>query len=106
MTFFYFFALNPLCAKFTLKVQVLYFDYPLACSKLSIVLGKIKFYAMIKIEEEKLIIEIKHPCPEEFRKDLKEALIGTMQFQTQDFNNLKELHSINFTLLELLKNLE
>jgi hypothetical protein len=61
---------------------------------------------MIKIEEDKLIIEIKHPCPKEFSNDLKEALIGTIQFQTQDFNNPKELHLINFTLLELLKNLE
>lgn len=34
---------------------------------------------MIKIE--KLIVEINHPCPEEFSKDLKEAIIGTMQYQ-------------------------
>lgn len=36
---------------------------------------------MIRIEDEKLIIEIGHPCPEEFAKDLKEAIIGTMQHQ-------------------------
>lgn len=61
---------------------------------------------MIVTKENKLIIEIKHPCPEEFNKDLKEALIGAMQFQTQDFENQKVLYSINYTLLELLKNLE
>ncbi|HXB39048.1 MAG TPA: hypothetical protein VNZ49_00815 [Bacteroidia bacterium] len=61
---------------------------------------------MITTKKNKLIIEIKHPCPEEFGKDLKEALIGAMQFQTQDFENPKGLYFINFTLLELLKNLE
>ena len=61
---------------------------------------------MIKLKEDKLIIEIKHSCPEDFQKDLKEAIIGSMQFQTQDFENPKELYFINFTLLELLKNLE
>lgn len=61
---------------------------------------------MIKTEEGKLTIEIKHPCPEEFNKDLKEAIIGAIQYQTQDFENHKHLYFINFTLLELLKNLE
>lgn len=61
---------------------------------------------MIKMHENKLIIEIKHPSPDEFAKDLKEALIGAMQFQTQDFENPQTLHFINFTLLELLKNLD
>lgn len=61
---------------------------------------------MITIQKDKLIIEIKHPSPEDFHKDLKEALIGAMQYQTQDFENLKELYQINFTLLELLKNLD
>lgn len=61
---------------------------------------------MITIEKNKLIIEIKHVCPEDFRKDLKEAIIGTMQYQTQEFENHEELYQINFTLLELLKNLD
>jgi hypothetical protein len=60
---------------------------------------------MIKTKEKKLIIEIKHPCPEDFQKDLKEAIIGAMQFQSQEFENREELYFINFTLLELLKNL-
>jgi len=61
---------------------------------------------MIIIQKDKLIIEIDHNCPEDFHKDLKEALIGAMQYQTQDFDNPKELYQINFTLLELLKNLD
>lgn len=60
---------------------------------------------MITTKKNKLIIEINHPCPDEFNKDLKEALIGAMQFQSQDFENPKVLYFINFTLLELLKNL-
>jgi hypothetical protein len=61
---------------------------------------------MLRTKKRKLIIEINHPCPEEFGKDLKEALIGAMQFQSQDFENPKILYFINYTLLELLKNLE
>ena len=36
---------------------------------------------MITKESDKLIIEIVHPCPEDFHSDLKEAIIGTMQHQ-------------------------
>jgi hypothetical protein len=61
---------------------------------------------MIRIKDDKLIIEIKHPSPDDFHKDLKEALIGAMQYQAQDFQNQEELYQINFTLLELLKNLD
>lgn len=61
---------------------------------------------MIRIETDKLIIEIKHSSPEDFGMDLKEALIGAMQYQSIEFENIKELNFINFTLLELLKNLE
>ena len=61
---------------------------------------------MIKITEGKLIIEITHPCPGEFQKDLKEAIIGAIQYQTDETGDLKELHFINHTLLELMKNLE
>lgn len=56
--------------------------------------------------EDKLIIEIDHPCPEQFHKDLKEAIIGAIQYQTDETGDLQELHFINFTLLELMKNLE
>ncbi len=61
---------------------------------------------MITIRKDKVIIEIRHSCPEEFSRDLKEALIGAMQYQSQEFENREELYFINFTLLELLKNLE
>lgn len=60
---------------------------------------------MIKIEEGKLIIEISHPCPEEFSGDLKEAIIGTMQYQNPNATTPEDLHFINCTLLELMKNL-
>lgn len=56
--------------------------------------------------KDKLIIEINHPCPEQFHKDLKEAIIGAIQYQTDETGDLRELHFINFTLLELMKNLE
>lgn len=61
---------------------------------------------MITIKENRLIIEVKHGCPDDFVKDLKEALIGAMQYQSQDFENREELYFINYTLLELLKNLD
>lgn len=61
---------------------------------------------MITVRKEKLIIEVKHACPKEFSRDLKEALIGAMQYQSQEFENHEKLYFINFTLLELLKNLE
>jgi hypothetical protein len=47
---------------------------------------------MIRIKDDKLIIEIKHPSPDDFHKDLKEALIGAMQYQAQDFQNQEELY--------------
>lgn len=61
---------------------------------------------MITIKKKKLIIKIEHMCPDDFQRDLKEALIGAMQYQSQDFENREELYFINYTLLELLKNLE
>lgn len=69
-------------------------------------LDKRQAMVIIKKQEEKLLIEISHPCPREFHKDLKEAIIGTIQYHTDETGDLKELHFINHTLLELLKNLE
>ncbi|MDQ3191032.1 MAG: hypothetical protein M3Q58_05510 [Bacteroidota bacterium] len=60
---------------------------------------------MITKKNDKLIIEIKHPCPEEFQRDLKEALIEAIQYQTHDHAEPEKIHFINYTLLELLKNL-
>ncbi|MDQ3191435.1 MAG: hypothetical protein M3Q58_07575 [Bacteroidota bacterium] len=61
---------------------------------------------MITKENDKLIIEIKHSCPEEFQKELKEAIIGAIQYQTHDHAEPAQIHFKNYMLLELLKNLE
>ena len=61
---------------------------------------------MIRIEKDKLVIEVSHPSPKDFTMDLKEAIIGAIQYQTDETGDLKELRFINHTLLELLKNLE
>jgi DNA-binding cell septation regulator SpoVG len=61
---------------------------------------------MITKEEHKLIIEIMHPCPEDFRTDLKEAIIGAIQYQNTESAEAKTIHFVNCTLLELLKNLD
>lgn len=60
---------------------------------------------MITKESEKLIIEIAHPCPEDFQSDLKEAIIVVMQIQNPNAITADKLHDVNCTLLELLKNL-
>jgi hypothetical protein len=60
---------------------------------------------MIQIKDETLIIEIVHPCPEEFKNDLKEAIISSIQNQDVKCIGNSELHENNCTLLELLKNL-
>lgn len=60
---------------------------------------------MITKESEKLIIEITHPCPEDFHSDLKEAIIGVMQIENPEAITPDKLHDINCTLLELLKNI-
>ena len=62
---------------------------------------------MITREAEKLIIKINHPCPKEFHEDLKEAIIGAIQYQNPQHLALEpeKIHFINCTLLELFKNL-
>ncbi len=61
---------------------------------------------MITKEIDKLIIEVMHPCPEEFRKDLKEAIIGAIQYQSPQNSEPDKIHFVTCTLLELLKNLD
>ena len=60
---------------------------------------------MIRIEEEKLIIEISHPVPEEFLSDLKKSIIESIQNQVDEPADVGEVHFANYILLELLKNL-
>jgi hypothetical protein len=61
---------------------------------------------MVRIEENKLVIEINHPSPDEFKKDLKDAIINSMQNQHSEGIDPEELGATNYTLLELLKNIE
>jgi len=63
---------------------------------------------MISTQSDKLVIEIKHPSPEDFLKDLRQAIIGAIQFESPAPGSvdLELLLFTNYTLLELLKNLE
>lgn len=61
---------------------------------------------MVQKENKKLIIEIEHPCPEDFHRDLKEAIVDAIRYQSQDYGIPEHLHFVNYTLLELLKHLE
>ncbi len=59
---------------------------------------------MVKIEQDKLIIEIEHPCPEDFLKDLKNALIDALQKrESKEITDLTQFQETNLTLLEILK---
>ncbi len=59
---------------------------------------------MTRIEQGKLIIEIKHPCPDDFLCDLNEAIISTLQSrELTEITDLKEYQESSVTLLELLK---
>ena len=62
---------------------------------------------MVRIEDEKIIIEIDDPAPKEFIAALKIALICLLQ--ERDLNEatcLIDLKETNYMVLELLKNLE
>lgn len=61
---------------------------------------------MITKQNDKLIIEVLHPCSEEFSKDLKEAIIGAIQYQNPQSAEPDKIHFVTCTLLELLKNLD
>ena len=61
---------------------------------------------MITKEADKLIIEINHPCPKDFHRDLKEAIIGAIQYQNPQSADSDKIHFVKCTLLELLKNIE
>lgn len=62
---------------------------------------------MVKIEEDKLIIEVEHPSPTDFAADLKVAIISAVQtMELANHTSLKEYKQTNITLLELLKYLD
>ena len=61
---------------------------------------------MIRIQDDTLILEINHPCPEDFKIDLKEALFFSLQHQDHIMADPEYLNSVRVTLLELLKNLD
>ena len=59
---------------------------------------------MLKLEQDKLIIEIEHPCPEDFLSELKNALIVVLQErELNEITDLKEFNKTNSCLLEVLK---
>gem|GEM_PF-2811037 len=65
-----------------------------------------KLIPMLKIKKDVIIIEVKHPCPEEFAKDLKKAIIEVLQKQEVEFESSQDSQFRTRTLLELLKQLE
>lgn len=59
---------------------------------------------MITTTETKVIIEIEHPCPDEVIKDIRVAMISSLQNRKYDkHTDLKEIQQSNFFMLELLK---
>jgi hypothetical protein len=61
---------------------------------------------MVRIEKNMLVIELEHPSPDDFLKDLKRAIIEVIQSQAGENLDLKDVYFLNYTLLELLKGLE
>jgi hypothetical protein len=61
---------------------------------------------MVRIEKDKLVIELEHPSPDYFLKDLKRAIIEVIQSQAGENIDLKDIYFHNYTLLEVLKGLE
>ena len=56
------------------------------------------------LEQDKLIIEIEHPCPEDFLFELKNALIVVLQDrELNEVTDLKEFKETNWSLLEVLR---
>lgn len=64
-----------------------------------------KITLMITITEDKLIIELEHPVPEEFMFDLKQGIIDSIQAQDPQAVNREELQRANNSLLELLRSI-
>ncbi len=61
---------------------------------------------MVRINDNKLIIEMEHPCPQEFLLDIYVAIIYLLQNQSEDPINKEQRQNANNTMLEVLKNIE
>ena len=60
---------------------------------------------MVTIKENRLIIDIEHPCPKRFIFDLKHAIIDAIQAEDPQTEHKDELQEANNTLLELLRSI-
>lgn len=60
---------------------------------------------MVHIQEDKLIIEINHPCPDEFLSDIRNSIIHAVQYQSEDSLDTALNLLTKITLLEILKNI-
>ena len=61
---------------------------------------------MVRINDNKLIIEMEHPYPHEFLLDIYVAIIYLLQNQSEDPINKEQRQNANNTMLEVLKNIE
>lgn len=62
---------------------------------------------MVKIEENKLIITLPHPCPADALQDLQKGIIAALKYQCEYYNTElgfeEELLEGNVLLLQLLE---
>lgn len=64
-------------------------------------------FIMVRYKDEKVIIEIADPAPQEFVATLKIALICLLQDRDMnEITDMIDLKETNYMVLELLKNLE
>jgi hypothetical protein len=60
---------------------------------------------MVTITDDKLIIEITHPCPDELLVSLKDAIIIGLQHINLSDTDFEKIQHAQYMLLELLKNI-
>ena len=59
---------------------------------------------MIIITDEKLVIELEHPCPSDVIHDIQHAIITSLQHVNYGIGtDIKEIQTSNYFMLELLK---
>jgi hypothetical protein len=61
---------------------------------------------MVRINDNKLIIEMEHPCPHEFLLDIYVAIIYLLQNQSEDPINKEQRQQANSTMQEILRNIQ